>query len=47
MQIDVFLFCKLHNFLGFSNLKLNLTNGVGVTGTVAKDITTKQPELPF
>jgi hypothetical protein len=30
-----------------SNLKLNLTNVIGVTGTVAKEIAAKQPELPL
>jgi hypothetical protein len=45
MQIGVFLFCGL--FVGFQNLKLNLTNVIGVTSTVAKEIAAKQPELPF
>jgi hypothetical protein len=39
---------KLHFFfVGFVNLKLNLTNVMSVTGTIAKEIAAKQPELPF
>jgi hypothetical protein len=42
MQIGVFLFCEFHNFFeGFANLKLKLTNVIGVTGTVAKEIAAK------
>jgi hypothetical protein len=47
MQIGVFLFCKFHLFVEFANLKLNWTNVIGITGTVAKEIAAKQPELPF
>jgi hypothetical protein len=41
MQIGVFLFREFHNFEGFANLKLNLTNVIGVAGTVAKEIAAK------
>jgi hypothetical protein len=42
MQIGVFLFREFHNFFkGFANLKLNLTNVIGVAGTVAKEIAAK------
>jgi hypothetical protein len=34
-------------FVGFANLKLNLTNVIGVTDKVGKEIVAKQPELPF
>jgi hypothetical protein len=42
MQIGVFLFREFNNYFeGFAYLKLNLTNVIGVAGTVAKKIAAK------
>jgi hypothetical protein len=40
-------FVNFITFEGFANLKLNLPNVIGVTGTVAKEIAAKQPEFTF